>query len=478
MKKLKFLKRVIICALVLSLAPPFTSMAQAVESNITPQTAYLFKQEELDQMLAPIALYPDALLAQILSASTYPLEVVAAARFLKANEGSSAEALLEAAKDKDWDPSVKALLEFPGVLAMMDEQIEWTSKLGDAFLAQKSDVMDSVQRLREKAYAAGNLNTTQEQVVIVEPQTRYIIIEPAAAEVVYVPVYDPAIIYGVWWYPAYPPYYFYPRRYDGIYFLTGVFVGAFWGWGAWGCDWHDRDVFVDVTCYNTFTRNHYRRPEHYRPYSGDRREQPWQHDPQHRKGAGYRDFPTAQRFGTAPRVEPKRNLVTPVPTVKPQVNVTPLPSIKRNAAVRGKSAPSKNEVKPEPRAQTVTRPVDTAQRTPNLQRRETGGDKTPRTTPANNDVRPVVTQTTPNIQRQQPVVNKTPRTNPVNNNVTPVVRQSTPNVQRQQPVVNRTQRTSPMANFQAVMKQSISNFKEKVNATPRFNQGIGRGGGR
>ncbi|MCX5707760.1 MAG: DUF3300 domain-containing protein [Candidatus Omnitrophica bacterium] len=192
---IKLFKRITACALVFLLAVPFTA-AQSSEK--------VFKQEELEQLLASIALYPDALLAQMLTAATYPLEVVAADRFVKENQGLKGEMLLEAAKDKDWEPSVKAMLEFPDVLAMMDEQLEWTKNLGDAFLAQQSDCMDAVQRLRQKAYAQGNLATTEKQVIRVEPQTQIIIIELASPEIVYVPVYDPAIIYGDWRYPAYP----------------------------------------------------------------------------------------------------------------------------------------------------------------------------------------------------------------------------------------------------------------------------------
>jgi hypothetical protein len=284
MKGIKLFKRTAVCALVFLLAVP---LAQAQSSE------NYFKPEELEQLLAPIALYPDALLAQALTAATYPLEVVAAERFVKENQGLKGEALLEAAKDKDWEPSVKAMLEFPDVLAMMDEQLEWTGKLGDAFLAQQSDCMDAVQRLRQKARAQGNLDTTEKQVIRVEPQTEMIIIEPASAEIVYVPRYDPAIIYGAWWYPAYPPYYFYPRTYSGISFISGVFVGAFWG--AWDCNWHSRDVHINVDRYNHFTKATYARDGRYRSYRSGQGDQPWSHDARHRTGA------TARPSAAAPR---------------------------------------------------------------------------------------------------------------------------------------------------------------------------------
>ena len=171
-------------------------------------TTKKFRQEELDQMLAPIALYPDSLLAQILMGATYPLEVVQADRWAKANRNLKGDQLNDALDQKNWDPSVKALVPFPQVLSMMSERLEWTQKLGDAFLDQQDEVMDTVQKLRARAQAAGNLRDTEQQRVIV--QERVIEIEPVQPEVVYVPVYDPTVIYGPWWYPAFPPFFFPP----------------------------------------------------------------------------------------------------------------------------------------------------------------------------------------------------------------------------------------------------------------------------
>ncbi|MCX5701588.1 MAG: DUF3300 domain-containing protein, partial [Candidatus Omnitrophica bacterium] len=222
MRKIKLFKRITVCTLVLLLAIPITAMADEIQESLETQSPEkVFKPEELEQMLAPIALYPDALLAQVLTVATYPLEVVAADRFVKENQGLKDEALLEAAKDKDWEPSVKAMLGFPDVLAMMDEQLEWTEDLGIAFLTQQADCMDAVQRLRQKAHQQGNLYTSEKQVIVVEPETKIIIIEPVSPEIVYVPVYDTTIIYGNWWYPGYPPYSFYPRRYYGTWFFSG-----------------------------------------------------------------------------------------------------------------------------------------------------------------------------------------------------------------------------------------------------------------
>ncbi|HUO76213.1 MAG TPA: DUF3300 domain-containing protein, partial [Thermodesulfovibrionales bacterium] len=170
-------------------APPW-AFAQDTEGG--PSAA--FSREQLEQILAPIALYPDELIAQILMASTYPLEVVQADRWVRQNNNLKGDALADALEEQDWDPSVKSLENFPQVLQMMSEKLDWTQKLGDAFLAQEKDVMDTVQVLRRKAEAAGNLNTTQEQKVIVEKET--IIIEPANPQVVYVPTYNPTVVYG------------------------------------------------------------------------------------------------------------------------------------------------------------------------------------------------------------------------------------------------------------------------------------------
>jgi hypothetical protein len=274
-------------------APPQGPTGQDEETPLRP--------EELDQLLAPIALYPDDLVAQVLTASTYPVEVVQAARFAKENSSLKGEQLLAATKDKDWDPSVKAMLQFPDVLAMMDEKLDWTTKLGNAFLAQERDVMDAVQRLRVRANEAGNLKTTQEQKVIVEQQTQTIIIQPANPQVVYVPTYNPVVVYGAWPYPAYPPYRVYPPGYVAgvslFSFGVGVAVGAAWGgWGGWGCNWRGGDVNINVNRYNSFTRNNYVNANRYQ-LSGNVRNQTWQHNPEHRRGAQYRNTATAQRYG-------------------------------------------------------------------------------------------------------------------------------------------------------------------------------------
>jgi len=288
--------------LAILLAVPPVVLAQ----DSTAAAAKRFSQEELDQILAPVALYPDSLLAQALMASTYPLEVVMADRWVKQNKNLTGDKLIEAADKQPWDPSVKALVSFPDLLSTMAEKLEWTEKLGDAFLAQQTDVMETVQSLRKRAYEAGNLKSTNEQHVIVEKET--ILVEPADPRVVYVPVYDPWWVYGSWWWPYYPPYAFYPYPYPSVVyypgyigFSVGFVVGAYWGnWGY--CNWRYRSVYV----------NHY----HYgRPLPGYRTApvgsvaasrgaptmQRWTHDPYHRRGVAYRDPAVGNQFGQVSR---------------------------------------------------------------------------------------------------------------------------------------------------------------------------------
>jgi Protein of unknown function (DUF3300) len=259
-----------------------------------PQT---FKPEELDQLVAPIALHPDALVAQILMASTYPLEVVQAARFVQDKPGLTGDQLNDALKQYTWDDSVKSLVFFPQVLAMMNDKLDWLQKLGDAVLGQQQDVMAAVQRLRGRAQAAGQLQSTPEQQVIVEPAASpptspppsppagtpppappagsapppaasttvevtqasptVIRIEPTNPEVVYVPSYNPTVVYGAWPYPAYPPYYPYPVG----AFAAGAFTfaaGAAVGAALWGdCNWHGGggEININSSRVNNFTTN-------------------------------------------------------------------------------------------------------------------------------------------------------------------------------------------------------------------------------
>jgi hypothetical protein len=247
------------------------------------QDAPPFKKEEIEALVAPIALYPDSLVAQILMASTYPLEVVEAARWSKANPGLKEKALEDALEKQKWDPSVKSLTAFPQVLSAMNEKLDVTQKLGDAFLAQQKEVLDAVQRLRAKADAAGNLKSGKEQTVskAQEGGTTVIKIEPTDPQVVYVPTYNPAAVYGAWPYPAYPPYAYYPPGAGLFAFGVGLAVGgALWG----GCNWGGGNVNVNVNKYNNFNRTNVS--------NGN-----WNHNAEHRKGAGYRDSASQQKFG-------------------------------------------------------------------------------------------------------------------------------------------------------------------------------------
>ncbi|WP_459944249.1 DUF3300 domain-containing protein [Desulfocastanea catecholica] len=281
----------LVFVLMIMLVIPPGAFGQQAEQNV-------FKQEELDQILAPIALYPDSLLTQILMASTYPLEIVQADRWAKENKDLTGDTLAEALEAQPWDPSVKSLINFPQVLDMMNEKVDWTQKLGDAFLAQQKDVMATVQSLRRKAEAEGNLKTTKEQTVVVEKET--IIIQPANPQVVYVPTYNPTVVYGAWAYPSYPPYYYYPPGYAagaGFAFATGVAIGAAWGY-AWGhANWHGGDVDIDINR-NTNINNNINRDKYKAQYQGKGQggQGTWQHDASHRGGVSYRDQGTAQKY--------------------------------------------------------------------------------------------------------------------------------------------------------------------------------------
>lgn len=274
----------LLAALVLSLA---LSVPQALHAQ---DRAKPFKREELAQMLAPIALYPDSLLTNVLVASTYPLEVVQAARWRKepGNAKLKGEALTKALEAKDWDPSVKSLTQVPDVLETMSEKLDWTQKLGDAFIAQQEDVMAEVQYLRKKADQAGSLKTNKQQKV--SKTENYIVIEPAKPDVVYVPVYQPSVVYGPWWYPSYPPYYW-SYGYPASSFVSGFFWGAgiavaanLWDWGR--CDWGRNNINIDINKYNNINRNR-------QQITSNR----WQHDPGHRGSVPYRDQASREKFG-------------------------------------------------------------------------------------------------------------------------------------------------------------------------------------
>jgi hypothetical protein len=282
------------CAAALASLPVARAQAPAAPGVSSAQAQVAtFKKEEIEQLVAPIALYPDALIAQILMAATYPLEVVQAARWSKANPKVKGKALEDAMQKQPWDASVKSLTAFPQVLEMMNEKLDFMQKLGDAFLAQQKDVLDTIQRLRARADQTGNLKSGKELTVskAQESGQTVIKIEPADPQVLYVPTYDPTVVYGAWPYPAYPPYYYYPPGYGYAAgaafwgFTAGVIVGsALWG----GCNWGGGSVHIDHHRYNNFNRSNIQ--------GGN-----WQHNAEHRKGVGYRDQGSQQRFGGGQR---------------------------------------------------------------------------------------------------------------------------------------------------------------------------------
>src|SRR5882672_3598710 len=287
-------RSVIIQLLALLLAAP-ASINQLFAQERVP-----FRQEELDQMLAPVALYPDSLLSQVLMASTYPLEVVQAARWSRANPGLKGQDAVHAAERMDWDPSVKSLTAFPQVLTMMDEKIDWTERLGEAFLAQQADVMDTVQGLRRRAEAAGNLHTNEQ--MRVARRDDFIYIEPPAPQIVYVPYYDPTIVYGPWWWAAYPPVYWAPPR---AYYVVPAYRPVFlWGSGIaisanffFGrTDWHRRHVTVVNHYVTNVTVNRETTVVNRNVAPATARPVAWQHDPAHRRGVPFRNEAARQRF--------------------------------------------------------------------------------------------------------------------------------------------------------------------------------------
>jgi len=296
------------------IANPSPSAAFA-QPEVSVQGKPAFTQQELDQMLAPIALYPDSLLSQILMAATYPLEVVEAARWSRAHSDIKGDQAVKAVEQNDWDPSVQSLVAFPQILAMMDEYLDWMHHLGDAFLSQQAQVMDTIQDLRRKAYDAGNLKTSDQ--VRVDQQGQTLVVEPQNPQVIYVPYYDPTVIYGPWWWPAYPPVYWAP--WPGYYVRPGFVAGFTWGLGIrvgagfffGACDWPHRHV--TVVNVNNF---------YYRPVvvSGGTTVTGttnivWQHDPAHRRGVSYREASLRQQFGrTGALPETRRDFRGPGPS--------------------------------------------------------------------------------------------------------------------------------------------------------------------
>jgi hypothetical protein len=284
-----------------------TLLAQASDPAVTSATSGstqtaapadgAFATDQLEQLVAPIALYSDGLLMQILMASTYPLEIVEANRWVSSNSELTGDALDEALKEEDWDPSVKSLVTFPTVLTEMSDNLDWTQDLGDAFLGQESEVMDTIQIMRGKAYDEGNLETTEQQVVK-QDADKIIVIESPSPEIVYVPTYSPTVVYGPGWgYPSYyyPAWYYPPRPgYGLVSFGVGVAVGAaIWGSPGWG--WGRGSVNINVHNHNNFNRNtNINAGNNVNIGSGNTK---WNHDSSHRKGVNYKNSDVAGKYG-------------------------------------------------------------------------------------------------------------------------------------------------------------------------------------
>src|SRR6058998_168072 len=289
------------------------ALAQQAQSQVmtttTPDTEQAPKlpNDQLDSLVAPIALYSDPLLAQTLAASTYPLEIIQLQQWMDRNKGLKGKALADAVAKQPWDPSVQGLVAYPDVVTRMADNIQWTTDLGNAFLAQQSDVMDAVQRMRAKAQGTGNLKTSAQQVVQTEtvPSGKQVItVEPAQPDVVYVPSYDPTVVYG----PPPPAYPYYPYTYPGyvpgtaLAWGAGIALGAAawgaWGGGGWGwnCGWGHGNVDVNVN--NKYVNNYNKNVnKNFNQANFNKQGGAWQHNPQHRGNAPYGNRQTANKFG-------------------------------------------------------------------------------------------------------------------------------------------------------------------------------------
>jgi Protein of unknown function (DUF3300) len=294
----------IVCAIVIAPGDTWALQSSAADNAAPAQDQQpKIPADQLDSLVAPIALYPDPLLAQVLAASTYPLELIQLQQWLAKNQALKDKSLAEAVAKQPWDPSIQALAALPDVVKRLADDIQWTTDLGNAFLAQQGDVMDAVQRMRKKADSNGNLKSTEQQRVetkVVENKS-VIVIEPAKPEVVYVPSYDPVVVYGPPVYP-YPPIYYPPAGYYAagmaISFGIGVAMGAAWGGGGWGwgAGWGNNNVYINHN--NNFVRNsNINGGNRNNINGGNRGNGNWTHNPQHRGGAPYRDRATADRFG-------------------------------------------------------------------------------------------------------------------------------------------------------------------------------------
>jgi Protein of unknown function (DUF3300) len=290
----------------LALAPGMTTVHAQQPAAPPEQAAPKIPNDQLDALVAPIALYPDPLLSQVLVASTYPLEMIQLQQWLEKHKDLKGKAVADAVEKEKWDPSIQSMAALPDAVKQLAGNIQWTTDLGNAFLAQQSDVMDAVQRMRAKANAAGNLKSNAQMKVetkVVETKT-VVVIQQAEPKVVYVPSYNPVVVYGPPVYP-YPPIY-YPPPVTGavLAFGAGVAIGAAWGGGGWGygCGWgSNNDVTINTG--NKYVNNSNKNVNNINNVnkSGNNN---WQHNPQHRGAAPYSNKATANQYGAAARQQP------------------------------------------------------------------------------------------------------------------------------------------------------------------------------
>lgn len=266
----------------------------------SPASTPLLGPDQLDNLVAPIALYPDPLLGQVLAASTYPLEIVQAQQWMGQNSTLQGAQLMEAARQQNWDASVQALVAFPDALKLLSGNVRWTTDLGNAFLAQQADVMAAVQRMRARAQANGRLQSGPQQTVTDDTQggQNAIEIQPASPQVMYVPTYDPAYVWG----PGAYPELWYPDLYGyGFGFGPGIYLGGFFpgwlGWGGWGwgCGWFGHGLFINAGFFNHFGFHSGFGGFAGRGFEGH---QAWAHDPVHRGNVPYANHAVASRFNS------------------------------------------------------------------------------------------------------------------------------------------------------------------------------------
>jgi uncharacterized membrane protein YgcG len=291
MKSVQWIMRMVLClGCVLLLAIGLVAQEQAPPEKTPDQQ---LSNDQLATLVAPIALYPDSLLSQVLVAATYPLEIVEAGQWLEKNRNLQGKDLVEAALQQNWDPSIQALVAFPDVIERLNADIRWTTDLGNAFLSQQPDVMNAVQRLRIQAKSNGKLESSPKETVTTEQQgdKSVVVIKPADPEVVYVPYYNPEYIWGP---PLYGYYAGWNYPFYGFGFGPGIYIGGFFGglgWGGWGwgMNWYGCSIMQ-----NPYFFNHYGYYSHgYHGYGA------WSHDPVHRMGVQYSNATLNQRYGVA-----------------------------------------------------------------------------------------------------------------------------------------------------------------------------------